>query len=190
MKGELSVIRDGYEAYESRNDFDRLGEDFYKERFGANWHVVKKDFQNEESTELSFIESYDLSLVDHVSIAESRMYINPYVLPFLTSNPFKADQRLYPIEFDAPIETTLLCTIKLPDGYAVEELPQSKVVALPGNAARAIFNISSDVPQTVQVMTRLQINRTFFLPEEYDQLKEFYTRLFAKQGEQIVIKKQ
>jgi len=190
MKGQLSVIRDGYEAFDSRNDFDRLGEDFYKERFGANWQVVKKDFQNEESTELSFIESYNLTLVDQVNVAESRMYINPYVLPIPATNPFRSDQRLYPIEFDAPIETTLLCTIKLPDGYVIEELPQSKVVALPGNAARAIFNISSTVPQQVQVMTRLQINRTFFLPEEYDQLKEFYTRLFAKQGEQIVIRKQ
>jgi hypothetical protein len=189
MKGQLSVIRDGYEAYDSRNDFERLGEDYYKERFGPNWLVVKKDIQNEASTDLSLIESYNLTVTDHVNVAGTRMYINPHVLPYLTSNPFKAEQRLYPIEFDAPIETTLLCTIKLPDGFVAEELPESKVVALPGNAARAIFNISSVVPGQVQVMTRLQINRTHFLPQEYDQLKEFYSRLFAKQGEQIVIRK-
>lgn len=187
MKGELSVTRDGYEAWYSRMDFERLGENYYRERLNNNWQFVQKDIQNENSAELSFIESYNILVPDHVNIAERRMYINPYVLPYVTSNPFKADQRLYPIEFDVPVEATLLCNITLPEGYAIEELPQSRVIALPGNAARAIFNISSDSETKVQVMTRIQINRTLFRPEEYAQLKEFYTRVFAKQGEEIVI---
>jgi hypothetical protein len=188
MKGQISVIRDGYEAYDSRKDYERLGEDYYKERMGTNWHVEEKNFKNQQSTDLSLIESYNVMVSDHVNVAGERMYINPYVLPYLTTNPFKADQRLYPVEFDAPIEATLLCNITLPDGFVVEELPQSRVIALPGNAARAIFNISES-GNKVQVMTRLQINRTLFMPDEYGQLKEFYTRLFAKQGEQIVILK-
>ncbi|HMJ69822.1 MAG TPA: transglutaminase domain-containing protein [Cyclobacteriaceae bacterium] len=187
MKGQISVIRDGYEAYDSREDLARLGEDYFKDRV-SNWHVEKKDFQNQQSAELSLIESYNVMVSDHVSVAGQRMYVNPYVLPYPATNPFKADSRLYPVEFDAPIEATLLYNIILPEGFEVEELPQSRVIALPGNAARAIFNISSEGGK-VQVMTRLQINRTLFMPEEYGQLKEFYTRLFAKQGEQIVILK-
>lgn len=189
MKGTLSVTRDGYEAWYSRMDFERLGENYYRERLNNSWQIRQKVVQNENSTDLSFIESYNVLVPDHVNVAESRMYINPYVLPYVTTNPFKADQRLYPVQFDVPVEATLLCNITLPKGYAIEELPQSRVIALPGNAVRAIFNISSDSDTRVQVMTRIQINRTLFLPEEYAQLKEFYTRLFAKQGEEIVLLK-
>jgi hypothetical protein len=187
MKGQISVVRDGYEAYDSRNDLERLGEDYYKEKVG-NWRVENKTFQNEQSTELSLIESYNVMVPDHVNTAGNRMYINPYVLYYPASNPFKADKRLYPVEFDAPIEATVLCNITLPEGFVVEELPQSKVIALPGNATRVTFNISGS-GQKVNVMTRLQINRTLFTPEEYNQLKEFYAIFFAKLGEQIVILK-
>lgn len=188
MTGKLSVTRHGYEAWSSRKDFARLGDDYYGERLRGNWQIEERKRQNQDSPELSLIESYDVLIPDHVNVAEPRMYINPFVLPYVTTNPFKADQRLYPIEFDAPIEATLLCNLTIPEGYVVEELPQSKVIALPENATRAIFNISLN-GREVQIMTRLQINRTFFQPEEYAQLKEFYARLFAKQGEQIVILK-
>jgi hypothetical protein len=62
-------------------------------------------------------------------------------------------------------------------------------MSIPGNGARATFNISSTGSQ-VLVMARVQINRTFFSPEDYHLLKEFYARIFAKQGESIVLRKQ
>jgi hypothetical protein len=42
----------------------------------------------------------------------------------------------------------------------------------------------------INILTRLQINRTLFDPEEYNDLKEFYALVIAKKAEQIVLRKQ
>jgi hypothetical protein len=188
LEGTFSMIRDGYEAADSRKKFKKLGDEYFKNQIPAGWMMSQKKIENEQAPELPLVENYHISIADHTTVVDSRMYINPYIMPYVTSNPFNTDKRLYPIEFDSPMEATLLCNLTLPEGYVVEDLPQSKVMALPGNSARAIFNITANAKQ-IQIMTRLQINRTFFGAEEYDQLKEFYVRLLAKQGEQIVLKK-
>ncbi len=37
--------------------------------------------------------------------------------------------------------------------------------------------------------SRVKIQRTTFLPEEYDMLREFYNMIVSKQKEQLVFKK-
>ena len=41
----------------------------------------------------------------------------------------------------------------------------------------------------IQVMSKFNINKTMFLPEEYLALKRFYNQIIAKHAEQIVLKK-
>jgi len=38
-------------------------------------------------------------------------------------------------------------------------------------------------------MSTLKINKNMFLPNEYDQLKEFFRLMVSKHAEQIVLKK-
>jgi hypothetical protein len=41
----------------------------------------------------------------------------------------------------------------------------------------------------VTVVSRLQINKTLFMPEEYPALREFYSRVVAKMAEMVVLEK-
>ncbi len=154
----------------------------------SSWLVESKKYENAENLNVPFQERYEVTISDHASVAGDLIYLNPYIYALDVKNPFTSDTRNYPVEFELPFEETLLCNIVLPAGYSVEELPESKVMSIPGNGARAIFNISATATQ-VQVMARVQINRTFFSADEYSVLKEFYARIFAKRGEQIVLKK-
>ena len=38
-------------------------------------------------------------------------------------------------------------------------------------------------------MNRIKINKTMFLPDEYENLREFFKLVVKKQSEQIVLKK-
>jgi hypothetical protein len=187
MKGKLSFIRDGYAASYARQEYLAMGAN-YKSGLKESWTIEGKKYQNENVLEQAFHEHYDVTIPDHTTVTGDIIYINPYIFSFEEKNPFVSDQRLFPVEFDTPSEKTLLCNITIPAGYKVEELPQSKVFAIPGNGARATFNFSTTGTQ-IQVMARVQINRMFFAAGEYDMLKEFYARIFSKQGEQIVLKK-
>ena len=57
---------------------------------------------------------------------DDHLYINPMLFPQLKSNPFIQTERVLPIEFPYPYKFTMLSTLTLPEGYEVEELPQSQ----------------------------------------------------------------
>jgi hypothetical protein len=70
----------------------------------------------------------------------------------------------------------------------VDELPQSRLMMLPGNAAKYAFNVTQN-GNSIVVTSSMQINKNLFTQEEYPNLREFYTQVVAKQAEQIVLKK-
>jgi hypothetical protein len=187
LKGKLAYKREGYAASSASQNYRKNSQDYKGDVKGA-WLVNSKTYADDSINNSTFQEQYDITISDHATATGERIYINPYVFSFEETNPFQSDNRNFPVEFDHASEKTLLCNITLPPGYVVDELPQSKALSIPGNGARATFNISSTGSQ-VLVMARVQINRTFFSPEDYHLLKEFYARIFSKQGEQIILKK-
>ena len=42
---------------------------------------------------------------------------------------------------------------------------------------------------TIQVMTSLEINKGMYLPDEYKNLREFFSMVVQKNNEQIILKK-
>lgn len=60
------------------------------------------------------------------------LYINPMLFPQLETNPFIQTDRVLPVEFPYPYKFTLLCKLALPEGYEVEELPQSQFIRAEG----------------------------------------------------------
>jgi hypothetical protein len=106
----------------------------------------------------------------------------------MESNPFSLEERQYPVDFGHPIDHTYVCKIKIPDGYRVDELPVSKVLMLPGNAARYSYSVSQ-LGDVVNLTSTFQINKSIFVQTEYANLREFYTQVVGKQAEQIVFKK-
>ncbi|MFN7328553.1 MAG: transglutaminase, partial [Bacteroidota bacterium] len=112
-----------------------------------------------------------------------------FVMAKEESNPFKQEERKYPIDFGAPFDYVYFIKLTLPQGFVVEELPKSKVLALPGNAARYIFNVAQS-GNSINITSNFSINKGVFSQDEYPNLREFYNQMVAKQAEQIVVKKQ
>jgi hypothetical protein len=190
LKGKLKLDRSGYFAQNGRKNYVLKGEgDYIKEIIGNRpWIVAKSEFINAKETSEAFKEIHDVTISDHVTAAESILYINPFVAMQVKENPFKAETRIYPVDFGSPEEMLYMCKITIPDGYAVDELPQSKLLKLPENAAKYTYNMTQ-TGNTVALTSHLQINNSLFLQDDYPNLREFYNQIVAKQSEQIVLKK-
>ena len=81
-----------------------------------------------------------------------------------------------------------LASIAIPEGYEVEELPESIRMTLP--AKKMIMTYVSEKKENhINIAFRHQINGLLYSKESYAQLKEFYTKMVEKLGEQIVFKK-
>lgn len=116
------------------------------------------------------------------------LFFNPNMFTGLTENPFVAEKRLSAIDFGYARRVILNTQFIIPDNYEVEELP--KVPGLMMADSSIFFRRAyTQMGNTVVLRMSLDINRTLFDVEEYEDFREFYKRLFAMLNEQLVLKK-
>ena len=82
-----------------------------------------------------------------------------------------------------------MLTLKIPEQYEVEQLPQPVIVTIPNNGGKFSFAVQKNAPKMIQIVSSIQLNQLHFEPEEYPFVKQFFDMLIEKQQEQIVLKK-
>lgn len=192
VKSTLELTHAGYAANKMRKEYSSKGENMYiKELAGSRpWRIERSNFENVADVNLPVKEVHDVEVTDHASVAGDNIYFNPFLTAQIEMNPYKAESRIYPVDYGSLIDHIYLCKIQFPEGYIVEEIPESKVVVLPENKGRYVYNVSlSAEGNWVAITSSFQINRNIFLQEDYPYLREFYNQVVAKQAEQIVLKK-
>ncbi len=77
---------------------------------------------------------------------------------------------------------------KIPEGYQVESLPESKIISLPDNLGMFKYTIKNN-GASVNLSSSLTFNSSIISPGYYDSLKEFYRQLVEKETEKVVLSK-
>jgi hypothetical protein len=104
-------------------------------------------------------------------------------------NPFKSAERFYPVEMPYTMDEVFMLQLEIPPGYEVDELPKQMVIKLNKNDDGAFEYRITESNNTISLRSRLRIKRSFFQPEEYETLREFFNLVVNKHNEQIVFKK-
>jgi hypothetical protein len=191
LNGKVRFENVGYAALNKRKEYFLKGESEYVKGIVANkpWELAKAQFENAEKLSDNFIEHLFVTLNENVNAAGDVVYINPFVAGSgFETNPFTTEKREYPVDYGNAVEDVLSFKLTIPEGYALEEKPENKVLALPQNAGKFLYNVSVN-GNVIQVTSIVAINKSLFTSEEYPALREFYNHIVAKQAEQIVLKK-
>lgn len=191
LTGKLTISHDGLYGNNFRTEFNKKGQDTYVKAFsdGKFWEISRSLFENLDDYKNPAKETYELTISEHGQATGSMIYLNPIIHNRLESNPYKLEEREYPVDFGSPFDEVYMGKISIPDGYKVEELPKPKIMLLPENGGKYSFNVTA-VGNTINVMSQLVISKSIFSVEEYPLLRELYTQIVAKQSEQIVLKKE
>jgi len=190
FKCTLKINKNGYNAADARESYLTNGEKDYVDAFskGRSWTVSKSEFQNVKDNQLPFVESHDVVIDEHTTEAAGTIYMSPFVMSKIVENPFKQANRIYPVDFGHPFDEVYIAKIAIPAGYVIDEVPKNKVILLPENTARYLYNVSQ-IGNVLNITSNLSINKGLFTQHEYVHLREFYSQIIAKQAEQIVFKK-
>ncbi len=179
-----------YESLDLREDIIEKGKedvvkkitDSYVGEFSAN----KVDFGDFDQHELPLTVKYDITIDRGEN--NSIIYFNPMLKEGIKENYFKSAERKYPVELPFKIDETFKIDVLIPEGYELDETPQSAKVSL--NEGDGGFEyIVTKGESIVSVHTRLQIHKAFFTTEEYEALRGFFDYVVKKHAEQIVFKK-
>ena len=106
-----------------------------------------------------------------------------------TSNPFKLDDRKFPVDFITPWRNKNTISIEIPKGYKVESVPAPTAISMADNYGVFKFQIVQSANK-IKVLSIVQINKAIVTPDYYPELKELYNRIVKKQTEKIVLVKE
>lgn len=192
LSGTLRCKRFDYAAldfrkhYKGFNSREAFLEDYTKDKPGLS--VSESGFEKLDSIYLPVFENYDITIHNQLNVLDDEIYISPMLYQQMKENPFKIEERKYPIDFAYPFDKTFINKISIPDNYKISSMPDPVCVRLPDNSGRFIYSVAS-FNNLVQVTCKFAIEKPMFLPDEYQILKEFYNQIIKKHSEPIVLKK-
>jgi hypothetical protein len=189
--GSMNQTLGYFESYNVRNKIKEKGEEeFFKEIqkvYGEDVKVVSPHVDSLTNYEQPVAIKYEAELHQP---GEAMLYINPMFGEGWKKNPFKSEERYYPVEMPYTIDETYLLTMEVPKGYAVDELPKQMIVKLDEKGSAYFEYRISQSGSTISLRSRVKFDRTMFTNEEYPNLREFFNMIVNKQSEQIVFKKE
>jgi hypothetical protein len=190
LLGTMQQTPGYYESNSIRNRVKEKGrEDLftgYKKAFNPEIDITKESIDSLNKYDYPISIRYDFSWKFD---KENLLYLNPMFSEGWKENPFKSAQRYYPVEMPYAIDQTYLLRMDVPKGYVIDEMPKQLLLKLNENDEGMFEYRISESSGIISMRSRLRIKRAFFLPEEYEMLREFFSMVVKKHSEQIVFKK-
>lgn len=193
VSGQLKTRVSGYPALDCKLMIEKSGEEAYLEQVyrknlpNTDFEDIK--FENLESTQAKLKENMAITSTDMAQAAGDMIYVNPILKPTFSENLFQAETRTIPVDMPYGVNEQYILSLTIPEGYVVEELPEPLKIVLPNEGASYSFSSSLGVDGKIQVVARTKITQTYYMPEEYGALRNFFDLMINKQNEQIVLKK-
>lgn len=191
VAGSLVHSHGGYSAWSARRQLATDGQTSYFANIrkkNAGMQLEQATCTGTDGSDKAFTVSYSLTVPEACSKVGERLYFRPMLAGTHTTNPFKENERLYPVDFGVAIDETYSATYTLPDGFQVEELPKPASIALPENGGRFLYRAVVNGNQ-LQVTSRISLRKTMYFAHEYLALRELFSQIVAKQAEQVVLKR-
>lgn len=190
VTGTVKGTKSGYHALNSKKAYYPNTDAYINkldDRF-PNQEIENHQVLSEGQTSSKFSESYNVALEFDDPDADI-LYVNPFITKFFTTNPFKLQERSYPIDFG--YADTYFYTLKFnfdPEVYEITEKPENTNLALPNNKGSIVF---SSVAQKdyVQFLFKIRFTDPLYAPEYYPYLKEFMNKAVDIQTNSLILLK-
>ena len=134
------------------------------------------------------IEQYDVEIKLYDNLDGKKLSFNPVLFSRKTLNPFKLEDRSYPVDWGMPSDERFTVIMTLPSSYTVETAPKDVAIGLPNSTGKFITSFQNQ-DNTFIFSNMIQFNKSVYSPDEYPYLKEFYNKIIQTEKEDMVIAK-
>ena len=190
VEGFIKTTYENLNALNFRKNNNHLKEDElitkYEEKNNLevdNFKISNKEKQSKPVAR--FVKFISEDLIEQIG---NKVYIEPLLFLTKRKNPFKADERKFPVDFITAWKDQERVSIQIPQGYIVEKLPEPLAIALPDNIGVFKYQVTQSGGK-INTLSVLQFNSHMIPAQYYPYLKDFYSQLVQKESEKIILKK-
>ncbi len=191
LKGLIQHQYTGYSAIEKRKEIASFSnEEEYISKLKAKRSTLgisKVEIVNAEDITKPLIEKIEIEIESYIDLKAGHFLFNPFI-EGKDRNPFKSNERLYPVDFGAPVEETIIFNLEYPANFELAGTPDKVALSLPNSGGRYLFGVQN-VGNKIIMNNSLSINRTVYTSDEYHYLKELYNRVVQVQESDWVFKR-
>jgi len=190
VSGAIKTNQTGYHALSSKKEYyankdtyiDNLEDEY------PNLEINNHEVLSENQTSKTFSETYNVNLEFDNSAADL-LYINPFIVKFFSTNPFKLQERTYPIDFGYPDTYFYTLTLNFdPEKFEISEIPENVNLIIPNNKGNVAFS-SAAQENFVQLVFRIKFTDAIYPPEYYPYLKELMNQIVNIQTNSLILLK-
>mgnify|MGYP001169201880 FL=1 len=191
IKGKCTGVYNRLAAKNHRDKYRGINQDNYIEMLQegkGDILISALTKENEHQIGSDIKEIYQFEIHNGVEAIGDKLYINPLLFLAEDENPFKAEERTYPIYLNYPIKYGSTVNIMVPKGYKVESLPESAMVKMNEDGANFKYIISQSA-NFLRIETSIDLNKSIYACSDYEYLKNFFDEIVSKHSEAIVLSK-
>jgi len=146
------------------------------------------DISNRYNIDELLKDSLNVTIKDNAEVIGNKILFTPLLYEAIEKNIYKLEDRKYPVNYNYPISETYIFEYIIPEGYQVESLPKPIRLKLPDNSVSMSY-IIENAGDKISILYKRNITKMLFLPDEYQDLKEFYNLIVKAHSDKIILKK-
>lgn len=190
IDGKFRRSFSNYEAFIVRNRYENLSNDKIVDKIEEAYESEIENYNIDNLSNLTenLEESFTTTKEASFDVIGNKIYLKPLHIFGVKQNPFKEDERTYPIDFIYPQTNAYTITYEIPEGYEVDFLPASKKFLTGSNSITTSWIVAKDEKQ-IKIRFNLDYNIAFIDSKEYNDIKKIFDEIIKFKDERIVLKK-
>jgi uncharacterized protein DUF3857 len=191
VSGKAKVIKSEYNAMAFRNNYAGQDVGNYLQFLENKWggiEISNYEVENKANTDKPIQEAFDFKATDVTENIGGKIYIDPQLFLEGSKNPFTQEKRSLPVFFGFPKQEKYMITLEIPEGFAVESMPESATYTTTEGVASFKCTFRKEGSK-IQILTVSDINVMLVAASFYPAIKDFYQKISNKLNEKIVLKK-
>lgn len=183
-------IYNGYTAIEKREEMLEESVETYKKDLIdqlEDFEIVEHTIEQLDQTEKPLIETLEVTY-DSDFLNDDNIYFKPFIIKRFKTNPFTLKERQYPVDLGYKRNFMYNLTFHIPEVYTVKSLPKNRKIILPDNGGELVY-LLTETENKIMIKFSFSLDKTQYLPQEYNYLKEMFSQLILAQNEMVILEK-
>jgi len=188
IKGNVNLKATGYHALPMKSNYYNNPVDYFNLYKKTHPDIEFSNFKikNESKNSFLFEELFDIKM--ETELIGDNLYINPFIFNFFDTNPFKLQERTYPIDFG--YKDSYLYSLKFDIDKEIEivDIPKEVLYKLPHNKGQVILK-SLKNNNTIRIYFKFDFREPIYDSSYYKTLKEYMSKVIDVQRNSLIVLK-